>query len=104
MRPAGAELPYDPLDLLHAARTGVNVGSPQLGEQEVPPAEHVERQITVAVVIAVEEAALLMPVQRIVGSVEIKDNLLRRPLVSFQEQRQQQCFDRSFVVGDLMIA
>ena len=42
-------------------------------------AEHVQRQIAVAVVIAVEEAPLLMPVQRIVGGVEIEDDLLRRP-------------------------
>jgi hypothetical protein len=30
-------------------------------------AEHVERQIAVTVVVAVEEAAFLVPVQRIVG-------------------------------------
>ena len=47
-----------------------------LARQQMPAAEHVKRQIAVAVVIAVEKAALLMPVQRIVGGVEIEDDLL----------------------------
>ena len=38
--------------------------------------EHVQRQIAVTVVIAVKEPAFLMPVQRIVGRVEIEDDLL----------------------------
>jgi hypothetical protein len=62
-RPAGADLPDDPRNLLDATRTGVDVGAAQLGRQQVPATEHVQRQITVAVVIAVEEASLLMPVQ-----------------------------------------
>ena len=41
-------------------------------------AEHVERQIAVAVVVAVEEAPFLVAVQRIIGGVEIEDDLLRR--------------------------
>ena len=44
------------------------------------PAEHVERQVAVAVVIAVEEPPLLLAVQRIVGRIEIEDDLLRRAL------------------------
>ena len=88
MRPAGADLPDDPLDLLNAAGGGVDVGAAQLGRQQVPPAEHVERQIAVGVVVAVEEAALLMPVQRIVGRVEVEDDLPGRPLVRLEEQRR----------------
>jgi hypothetical protein len=44
----------------------------------MPAAEHIERQIAVAVVIAVEETLFLMPVQRVVGGVEIERNLRRR--------------------------
>ena len=40
--------------------------------EEMAAAEHVERQVAVAVVIAVEEAAFLMAVQRVVGGVEIE--------------------------------
>lgn len=71
----------NPFDLRDAARAGVDVRRPQLGRQQMPAAEHVQRQIAVAVVIAVEEAPLLMPVQRVVGGVEIEDDLLRRSLV-----------------------
>jgi hypothetical protein len=41
----------------------------------MPAAEHIERQIAVGVVIAVEEALFLVPVQRIVGGVEIEGDL-----------------------------
>ena len=39
-----------------------DVRAPEFGRQQVPAAEHVQRQIAVAVVIAVEEAALLVAV------------------------------------------
>ena len=65
-------------------------GAPQLGGQQMPPAEHVERQVAVAVVVAVEEPALLLAVHRIVGRIEIEDDLLRRPLVRLQEQVDEQ--------------
>jgi hypothetical protein len=38
---------------------GIDVRAAQLGRQQMPPAEDVERQIAVAVVIAVEEAPFL---------------------------------------------
>ena len=44
----------------------------------MPAAEHIERQVAVVVVIAVEETSLLMPMQRVVGSVEVEDDLRRR--------------------------
>jgi hypothetical protein len=103
-RPAGTDLPDNPRDLLDAACSRVDVGGAQLGGQQMPAAEHVERQIAVAVVIAVEEASLLMPVQRVVGGVEIEDDLLRRSLVRLQEQCHGQRLDRRRVVSDLVIS
>jgi hypothetical protein len=44
--------------------------------------EHVERQVTVAVVITVEEPPLLLAVQRIIGRIEVENNLPRRALMS----------------------
>ena len=67
----------------------------------MPAAEHVERQVAVAVVIAVEEPALLLPVQRIVGRVEIEDDLLRGALMRLQEQVDQQPLDGASVVAIL---
>jgi hypothetical protein len=43
----------------------------------MPAAEHIERQIAVGVVIAVEETLLPRPVQ-VVGGVEIEGDLRRR--------------------------
>jgi hypothetical protein len=75
--PACPDLRDDAGHLLHRAGRGVDVRAPQLRRQQVPAAEHVERQVTVAIVVAVEEPAFLMAVQRIVGGVEVEDDLLR---------------------------
>ena len=70
----------------------------------MPAAEHVERQVAVAVIVAVEEPPLLLAVQRVVGGVEVEDDLLRRPLVRLQEQIDEQVGERRRVVTDLVIA
>src|SRR4051812_45999928 len=56
-RPAGRDPGNDPLDLRDRPRRGIDVGAPELGGKEVAAAEHVERQIAGAVVVAVGEAA-----------------------------------------------
>jgi hypothetical protein len=45
------------------------------------------------VALAVEEPAFLVPVHRIVGRIEIKDDLARRLFVRLQEQVDQKPFD-----------
>ena len=52
----------------------------------MPTAEHIERQIAVGVVIAVEKTFLLMPVQRVVGGVEIEGDLRWRRRVGIEKQ------------------
>ena len=44
------------------------------------------RQVTVAVVVAVEEPPFLMAVQRIVGRVEVENDLLGHPCVRLEAQ------------------
>ena len=56
----------------------VDVRRPQIGDQQVIAAGHVQRQETVAVVITVEEAVLLLAVDGIVGGVEVEDQFLGR--------------------------
>ena len=56
----------------------------------MPAAEHVQRQVAIAVVVAVEEPAFLMAVQRIVGGIEIENDLRRRRLVRIEEQVDEQ--------------
>src|SRR5690606_13131365 len=57
-RPAPADLADDARDFLDRTRRRVLVGSPEQGSQQVAATVDVERQIAVAVVIAVEETAL----------------------------------------------
>jgi hypothetical protein len=59
----------------------------------MPTAEHVKRQIAVVVVIAVEEAAFLMTVQRVVGGVEIEGDLRRCRTVSVEKQVDEHGLD-----------
>jgi hypothetical protein len=59
-------------------RTSVDVRRAELRRQQVIPAEHVQRQVAVRVVIAVEEPAFLLSVQRVVGRVEVQGDGLRR--------------------------
>jgi hypothetical protein len=52
----------------------------------------------------VKEAAFLMPVQRIIGSVEIENDLLRRVLVRLEKQIDKQRFDLCRIPGDAVVA
>jgi hypothetical protein len=81
--PAGADLADEAGRLLDRAGGCVDVGAPQLRRQQMPAAENIQRQVTITVVIAVKEPAFLMPVQRVVGGVEIEDDLLWWMLVRF---------------------
>ncbi len=102
--PARSDLGDDPCHLLDCTRRGVDVRAPQLGGEQVPTAEHIERQIAVAVVIAVEEAAFLMTVQRIVGGIEVEHDLLGRRLMRCEEEIDEQSFDGGRGMADLVVA
>ena len=67
-------------------------------------AEHVERQIAVAIVITVEEPPLLLAMQRIIGRIQIKNDLRGRAFVRLQEQVEQKSLDGHRVVADLVVA
>ena len=84
--PAGAEWRDDTRHFLHRAGAGIDIRPAQFGGQQMTATEDVERQIAVAVVIAMKKAPLLMPVQRVVGGVQIKDDLPRRTLVRLKKQ------------------
>ena len=86
-------------DFFDRARAAVDVRGPQLGRQQMPAAEHIERQVAVAIVVAVKEPAFLMAVQRVVGRVEIENDLLGRPCVRLQEEVDERDRDRRRVVA-----
>jgi hypothetical protein len=74
-RPAGADAGDHPRRLLDGAGRFVHVGTPQLGDEQVPTTEHVERQVAVAAVIALEEPTLLHAMHRIVRRIEVQNDL-----------------------------
>ena len=67
-------------------------------------AEDVQRQVAVAAVVTVEEPALLLAVHRIVGGVEVEDDLGGRRRMRLHEQIDEQPLDRRPVVADLVVA
>ena len=91
------------INLLHRARSGIAIGRTQFRRQQVAAAEDVKRQVAVTVVIAVEEPAFLMSVQRVVGGVEVERDLRRRLDVGIEEEVDEQVFDRRGVGGDFRI-
>jgi hypothetical protein len=52
----------------------------------------------------VEEAALLMPVQRVIRGVQVENDLLGRRRMRLEEQVDEQPFDRRAVMADLVLA
>ena len=76
--------------LLDRAIAAGDVGAPLPRQQQVPAAEHVERQVAVFIIMAVEEAAFLPAVQRDVGVVEIEYDLARCTVMRLQEKLDQQ--------------
>jgi len=87
-----------------ASGRGVEVGAPQTRAQQMPTAEHVQRQVAVVIVIAVEEAAFLLAVQRHIGGVDVQHDLLGGVPVSFHKHIHQQLVDPLFPEGDLLVA
>ncbi len=88
--PTLPDLGDDKGDLLLGAGRGVDVRRPKLRQKQLPAAENVKRQIAVALVIAMEEPAFLIAVDRIVGGVEVEDDALRRGCLAFEKEADKQ--------------
>jgi hypothetical protein len=69
----------------------------------MPAAKHIQRQVAVAIVIAVKEPAFLMAMQRVVGGVEVENDLFGRPCVRLKEEVGEQGFDRRGFMRDLAV-
>lgn len=84
-RPGLADLKHHARHLLHRAGGGVDVGAPLPGQKQVAATEHIEGQAAVMIIIAVEEAAFPVAMQRDVRGVQVDDDLARRPVVGLEE-------------------
>ena len=67
-------------------------------------AEDVQREVAVVLVVAVEEAAELVAVDRVVGGVEVQDDPLGRPGVGLEEEGHEEAFDVVGAADDLLVA
>ena len=63
----------------------------------------VQRKEAILLVIAVEEAAQLIAVDRVVGGVEVQHDLLRRHGVGLEEQVDEESFDGVGAACDLLV-
>jgi hypothetical protein len=70
----------------------------------MPAAHHIERQIAVAIVIAVEEPPFLVAVERVVGGIDVEHDLGGRRLMRLQEERDEQALNGGRIMSDLVIA
>src|SRR4051812_34162052 len=71
----------------------------------MPAAEHVKGQVAVAIIVAMEKAAFLMAVDRVIGRVQVQDDLARGLCPEgVEEEVDEHGLDRSSVVPDLVIA
>ena len=50
------------------------------------------------------EAAFLMPVQRVVGGIQVENDRLGRRLVGLEEEGDEQALDRDWIVPNLVVA
>ena len=103
LRPLGAQLRHDALDLIERAGGAVDVGRPEPRAQQLIAGEDVERQVAVAVVVAMEEPLRLMAVERDVGCIQIEHDLVGRLGVRLDEQVAEQRVDLLRHVIDLVI-
>lgn len=71
--------------------------------QEMIATENVQREEAIVFVIPVKEAAQLMAVDRVVSSVEVEDNPVRRHGVGLKKQLDEEVFDGSCITSDLLV-
>ena len=69
------DLRHEALDLLNTAGGGVLIGGPEASTQYVLAAEDVERQVAIAVIVAVEEPLFLVAGEGQIGGIEIEYGL-----------------------------
>ena len=72
----------------------IDVRRPQVADQQLIAAEDIERQKAVVVIIAVEKATLLAAVHRIVRTIEVQHQFLRRVLSGSDEALHQRLMRR----------
>ena len=103
-RLAGPDLGDDVRQFLHRPGSGVDVGAAQLCCQQVVATEDIQRQVAVAIIVAVEEPPFLVAMQRIIGCIDVQRDLRRHLGVGVEEQIDEQPLDGLCVGSDPVVA
>jgi len=83
--------------------SGILIRGFQFGQQQLLPAEHVQRQIMLAIVVAIEEPAILVPMKQIIGGIQIQNDFFGDLFRSLHKGVDEEPIDRFFAVVDLLI-
>src|SRR6185295_18528525 len=78
-------LSHNPLEVFQCSFGWIDLRASQLSTEQKLSAEDVQRQITIAVVVAVEEPAFLMPMYWIIGGIHIQRDRTRRTVMRIQK-------------------
>ena len=79
------------------------VGFPQPRAQDVFAAEDIQRPIAIRIVVAVEKAPFLIPLQWPIGRVHIQHHLLGSLLLGFQKHLHPKFVHTVLPIGDLLV-
>jgi hypothetical protein len=90
--------------LLGPPRTSIEVRRPQPSTQQLMATENVQRQITLMVVIVMEEARFRLPIQERVHGIQTHKDGSRRFPMGLQKERDQQFVDGRARIGNLVVA
>jgi hypothetical protein len=93
----------DPRELIDRPGRCVDVRSAKPRTKQVIATEDVQRQVAVVAVEAVEEAALLVAMERIVRRVEVEGDLLRRLVERLDEHVEEHLIDEVLSQDDAPI-
>ena len=81
----------------------IHVRGPELGIQQLIAAKHIQRQVTVAVVITMKEPSLLMSMKGIIGGIHIQNDFIRCSAVAFHKHIHKELIDLLLRVVDLLV-
>ena len=99
--PSGADHAHDARQLLRHSFGRVDLRRAQLRAQKVVPAEDIQRQITITIVMPVEEPSLLLAMQLVVRHVQIQHDLLGASRVAGEERLHEELLNHLLIGNDL---
>lgn len=93
LRPAPADPLHQQLKIRKRFISRIQARGSELGRQQLIDVKHIQRQVTIAVVIAMKELSLLMPMQEIISGIHIQNDFIQWPAVAFHKRIHKELVD-----------